>query len=101
MTSSSNSTRRRNRQVSHEKSSEKSECMPATLRPTEINHQTSQRLRSFLVGAGKREQVIETPGATTRNLSACRESLQGKWRVTMENNSLNRICKIAIAVGLG
>jgi hypothetical protein len=45
--SSSNSTRPRNRQVSHEKSSEKSECMPATLRPTEINHQTFQRLRSF------------------------------------------------------
>jgi len=34
----------RNRQVSHEKSSEKSECMPATLRPIEINHQTFQTL---------------------------------------------------------
>jgi len=37
----------RHTQVSHEKSSEKSECMPATLRPTEINHQTFQRFRSF------------------------------------------------------
>ena len=50
MTSSSNSTRPRNRQLSHEKGSDKSECMPATLRPTEISVVSRPTLRSDAQG---------------------------------------------------
>jgi hypothetical protein len=47
MTSSSNSTRPRNRPASHERSAELDASMPVTLRPGKINRQTFRGFRSF------------------------------------------------------